>query len=166
MFFQKIATKSLFPIAIAGLMISACSPEAPAASEQAPAQTTPVSHGPDTREKLHLNAKQRHHVLTEMRQLLSSTQGVIDGIAHDDMVAIAEAAALSGPMGKATVDMRMRDAFPEGFRPMGKAIHVEFGQIAEMAGSGASKEEISTKLADAMNLCVACHSTYQIELVE
>ncbi|PHR60888.1 MAG: hypothetical protein COA47_06690 [Robiginitomaculum sp.] len=149
--------------ALLAVALTGCSQEA---TPPASSATDHDAHALDQREKLHLTEEQRHHVLIEMRQMLASTQGMIAGIADDDMTAIAVAAKLSGPKAKTTIDMQMRDVLPDGFRPMGKAIHVEFGQMAELASTGASKEQITAKLADAMNLCVACHNTYQIELVE
>ncbi len=149
--------------ALLAIALTACSQEAaPPASNTADHN----AHKLDQRKKLHLTGEQRHHVLTEMRQMLASTQGVIAGIADDDMAAVAAAAKLSGPKAKTTIDMQMRDVLPDEFRPMGKAIHMEFGQMAELASTGTSKEQITAKMANAMNLCVACHNTYQIELVE
>jgi len=119
---------------------------------------------PDQRKMLKMNILQRHHVLTEMRQLLASTQGVLEGIAENDMEKVAEAAALSAPKAPKTVDFRMKDVLPPDFRQMGKAAHVAFGDMAQKARNGARKEDIAMDLADTLNTCVACHSTFQVSV--
>lgn len=122
------------------------------------------STNPDQRQALIMNAKQRHHVLTEMRQLLATTQGVVEGLAEDDMEKVAQAAALSAPQAPKTVDFRMKDVLPPDFLQMGKAAHVAFGDMEQKAKNGATKEEITRDLADTLNICTTCHSTFQVVL--
>jgi len=146
------------------MLFSACDETREHEEREEHAQTSEHSLNPDQRKILHMNVKQRHHVLTEMRQLLASTQGVLEGIAENDMGKVAQAAALSAPKAPKTVDFRMKDVLPPDFRQMGKAAHVAFGEMEQKAKNGASKEEIAMEIADTLNTCVACHSTFQVSV--
>ena len=154
--------------------VSACSEaagptaEAPVIAHEAgpgSAATDPL----DTREILALNAEQRQHVLVEMRGLLLATQGVIEGLAEDDMAAVQTAASAVGMNALHTVEsqanmkrLRMRETAPKEFMTLGMGVHKSFDEIAQMAADGVPAKDIQLKLVDTMNNCMACHSAYQI----
>ena len=123
----------------------------------------------DEREVLPLNQLQREQVLNEMRGLLVATQGVIEGLAHDDMQAVQEAAKSASMKADGTVEskanmkrLQMGKVLPPEFRQLGQGVHVAFGEMAQMAADGKPAKDIQLKLAETMNSCVACHSAYQI----
>ncbi len=123
----------------------------------------------DQREILPLNQLQRQHVLEEMRGLLVATQGIIEGLANEDMEMVAKSASSAGMKSRQTVENRanmqrlqMGRVLPAEFRKMGRAAHMGMDEISEMAKQGKSAKEIQLKLVDIMNTCVACHSAYQI----
>ncbi len=158
-----------FAIGLFGVL-GACAPqttkEAAAKASPAPAQEVVRL---DEREILPLNQMQRQHVLDEMRGLLIATQGVVEGLARDDMEMVAEAAKAASMRGRGTVErpnnmkrLRMGQVLPPEFRQMGRATHEAFGEMAQMAADGKPAKDIQLKLVDTMNNCVVCHAAYQI----
>ena len=155
--------------------LSACSAQvseeqaaqlAPIVTQEAVAQETVRL---DEREILPLNQMQREFVLAEMRGLLVATQGVIEGLALEDMQMVQEAAAAAGMEAQGTVEnkqnmqrLRMGQVLPPEFGQMGQATHIAFGEITKMAADGKPAKDIQLKLVDTMHACVACHSAYQI----
>ena len=123
----------------------------------------------DEREVLPLNPLQRQQVLAEMRGLLVATQGVIDGLARDDMKLVAAAAAPASLKGHGSVENKanmkrlgLKNVLPAEFRQMGRGVHLSFSEIEQMANDGKTAKEIQLYLAETMNTCVACHAAYQI----
>ena len=123
----------------------------------------------DKREMLPLNEMQREHVLNEMRGLLLATQGIIEGLANEDMQAVAVAASAVGMQARHTVEnqanmkkLKMRQSVPPEFMKLGRSVHIAMDEIAQMAKDGRPAKEIQLKLANTMNACTACHSAYQI----
>ena len=51
---------------------------------------------PDGRQAIVLSADEKNLILAEMRTMLGSVQGVVDGIANKDMKRVAQAARQSG----------------------------------------------------------------------
>lgn len=164
-------------VVIIGLLgaLTACSAQvseeqaaqlAPAVTQEVAAQETVRL---DEREILPLNQMQREFVLAEMRGLLVATQGVIEGLALEDMQMVQEAAAAASMEAQGTVEnkqnmqrLRMGQVLPPEFGQMGQATHIAFGEITKMAADGKSAKDIQLKLVDTMHACVACHSAYQI----
>jgi len=123
----------------------------------------------DTREILPVNQLQRQHVLEEMRGLLGATQGMIEGLAENDMDAVQTAASAVGMNAMHTVEnqknmkrLKMGQAVPPEFRQLGQGVHKSFDEMAQMAADGKSAKDIQLKLAETMNACTACHATYQL----
>jgi len=133
------------------------------------APAVPAAERLDTREILPLNQLQREHVLVEMRGLLGATQGMMKGLAENDMEAVQEAASAVGMNAMHTVEnqknmkrLRMGQAVPPEFRQLGQGVHRSFDEMAQMAADGSSAKDIQLKLVKTMDDCVACHAQYQI----
>ena len=98
-------------------------------------------------------------VLTEMRAMLASVQGVTDGVARSDAEAIRRAAAASGMATAA--DPALEKVLPEEFLRLGMATHMAFDSLAANAAAG---PEASMKaLAGITSTCVACHAAFRLE---
>lgn len=157
---------------IIGLLgaLSACAPQATEEKAAEVAQeVAQVVERLDRREILPLNQMQRESVLAEMRGLLIASQGVIEGLALDDMQMVQDAANAASMKANGTVEnkqnmkrLRMGQVLPPEFRQMGQGTHMAFSEIAQMAADGKPAKDIQLKLVDTMNTCVACHSAYQI----
>lgn len=87
----------------------------------------------DAREAITLSRTERDLVLGEMRLMLESTEGVVAGLAANDMVAIEQAAARSSPSAPGTVDRALHGVLPEAFLHSGAAAHGGFADIARLA---------------------------------
>lgn len=117
----------------------------------------------DERTAVHLTTGERLHVLEEMRGLLQSTQGIIEGLARDDMDLVQKSALAAGTGGRRTTENQaMHKKMPKEWMMLGMKAHKSMDEIAQMAADGKPAKEIQLKLVDAMNACTACHSAYQI----
>jgi cytochrome c556 len=114
----------------------------------------------DTRQIVPLNAAETAMVAAQMRQMLASVQGIADGLARNDMKAVAEAASSSGPSMMKGLPVQIRKKFPESFAQMGMATHKAFEQIAHEA-SMKDPGPVLEQLSAAMQNCLACHATYR-----
>ncbi len=120
------------------------------------------SEGLDSRSPLALSREENFHVRAEMHGLLTATQGVIAGLAEDDMAKVQAAAAPAGLQAPGTVELRLAKKLPEPFRKLGKNTHVAFDEIGAMAANGRPTKEIQLYLAQTMNNCTSCHETYRL----
>ena len=90
---------------------------------------------PDGRIDLRLTAEERAQFLAEMRQMLASIQGILEGIGSGDRERIAAAARQSGnTMARATPDT-VRAKLPPAFREIGGPTHMLFEELAIRAES-------------------------------
>ena len=150
----QIAAKSIVASVMAGL----CGVGLAGATEPQPAD-------PDARQVISLNAAQRHHVLEEMREFLTATQGIVEGLADGDREWAAEAARAAGPKGPGGGGgraLRMREVLPTEFHQLGQSTRQQFLAIAELAESDASDEELLGALSANLATCNACHGVYRI----
>lgn len=114
----------------------------------------------DGRTPIQLPIKERDAVLAEMRMMLGSVHGVIDGAARSDTSAIRVAAAASG-MAMAA-DPALEHMLPKAFLQLGMATHGAFDSLAANASGGPSVA--IKRLAGLTSTCVACHAAYRLEL--
>jgi len=114
----------------------------------------------DSRTPIQLPVEARDAVLAEMRLMLGSVQGVIDGVARQDTAAIRTAAAASGLVMAA--DPALEQVLPQSFLLMGMATHQAFDSLAANASAGPAAAV--QRLADITGRCVACHAVYRLEL--
>lgn len=116
----------------------------------------------DGRTAVILEPAEREAVLGEMRLLLETTQTIVAALANDDLAAVEAAARPIGSAAIATVDFRLRAKLPLEFKQLGFGTHYAFDDIANMAKEGKPAKEIQQKLAETMNNCIACHSSFQL----
>lgn len=117
----------------------------------------------DERKPVYLSAGERQHVLAEMRGLLQSTQGVIEGLATDDMDMVQKSALAAGTGGRKTTENNiMHKKMPKEWMMLGKAAHKSMDEIAGMAADGKPAKEIQLKLVRAMDHCMACHTAFRL----
>jgi hypothetical protein len=144
----------------------------------------------DTRQPVRLTAMQRDMVLTEMRGLLTSVNGILRGLAARDtalMRASAESAGMAAMMRGEGMGMGMRmggagggmhggagmgaggrgmgPMMPAEFRTLGHSTHAAFDSLATSISAGAGADTVLTRLALITNNCLACHATYRLEVL-
>ena len=118
---------------------------------------------PDGRQAIVLNADERNLILAEMRTMLGSVQGVVDGIASKDMKRVAQAARQSGSAVAAQVPAGLMGKLPLGFKQLGHTAHQGFDEIVVGAESGEPGDLMLARLGERLKNCVACHATYRLE---
>ena len=117
----------------------------------------------DTRERILLPAPARNMVLAEMRQMLVSMEGVLAGLAREDMAAAADAARASGMAAAVDVAPDIAVLLPDAFIQLGTATHQGYDELAETLEAGASQQEVLAAFAELTRNCVACHETWRID---
>jgi cytochrome c556 len=114
----------------------------------------------DNRIDLGLTAEERTEFLTEMRTMLASIQGILQGIGENDRERIAEAARRSGNrMARATPDA-VRAKLPQAFRDLGGPTHMLFEELAVRAETD-DMDSLASAAAVIMNQCLACHAMFR-----
>jgi cytochrome c556 len=112
----------------------------------------------DPRTPVQLTAEQRNAVLAEMRTLLGSISGVLNGVARSDGAAIRDAALPSG-MAEAA-DPALEKLLPAGWLELAGRTHKGFDDLAEGAKRG--PEGAVARLAGVTEACVTCHARYRL----
>lgn len=120
---------------------------------------------PDGRTVVLLAPDERDLVLTEMRGMLGTVQGMVDGVKGGNLKQVAQAARASGMAAAADVNPALMAKLPLEFKELGLSVHKRFDEIAAEADSGASREQMLASLSTQLSTCVACHASYRIEAV-
>lgn len=119
--------------------------------------------GSDGRTAIVLQTAERDLILSEMRGLLSATQGVLEGANQADMQRIIKASSAAGMKGAADVNPALMAKLPMEFKSLGMSVHQDMDAIANAAEKGAAAAEILKMTANTMNKCIACHSAWQLK---
>lgn len=119
--------------------------------------------GRDGRSAIVLQSTERDLILSEMRGLLSATQGVLDGANQGDVQLIVKAASDVGMKGAADVNPALMAKLPLEFKSLGMSVHRDMDDIAKAAASGTATADILKMTAATMNKCIACHSAWQLK---
>lgn len=117
----------------------------------------------DGRQAIDMTEDEKNLVLTEMRGMLASVQGVTAGIANKDMKRVAQAARQSGSAVAAQVPATLMAKLPLQFKQMGMAAHQGFDEIVVGAESGEPEDMLLSRLGERLNNCVACHATFRLQ---
>jgi hypothetical protein len=122
----------------------------------------PINKLADTRTSLGLNPEERAQFLSEMRQMLSSIQGILQGISSEDRAMIAEYATLSGNrMARATPDS-VRNRLPQAFKDIGGPTHMMFEELVIRADTD-EMAMLVKQTATLMNQCLSCHAQFRAD---
>lgn len=120
----------------------------------------------DGRQAILLTEGERNLVLAEMRGMLESVQGVVEGIAQRDMKRVAVAARLSGTASTQQVPVSLMAKLPLAFKQMGQVTHRDFDEIALRAEGGEPEEMLLERLGERLKNCIACHATFRLPEAE
>jgi hypothetical protein len=119
--------------------------------------------GSDNRTAVVLAAGERELILSEMRNLLGSVQGILDGINHGDMKQTSSAARAVGMASAADVNPALMAKLPMPFKQLGMSVHHDMDDLAQAAESGIPAAELQTMLTNTLSKCVACHASWQLK---
>ncbi len=117
----------------------------------------------DTRQRLVLAPAQRDKILAEMRLMLGSVGGIVQGLATDDLAAAEKAARASGMAVAADVDPQIKKLLPQQFLELGMQTHRGFDKLADQIKTGGGRDDTIRGLAVLTGNCVACHATYRLD---
>lgn len=116
----------------------------------------------DKRHNLNLTASERAEFLSEMRSMLGSVQGVIQGISTEDREAIAKFARISGNQMARATPASVRAKLPPSFQVLGEPTHLAFEELAIRAQTD-DMDMLAKHLAKTMNYCMACHAAFKVK---
>ncbi len=124
-------------------------------------QTAP---GTDGRKVVKLSPQERALVLMEMRGLLQSTHGVIEGLSREDLALVAKSARAGGMAAAADVNPALMAKLPLEFKQLGMSVHQGMDDIAMAAEQGEKSTVILQRMSNQLARCVACHSAWQLPM--
>lgn len=115
----------------------------------------------DARIDLKLTPEERVEFLAEMRHMLGSIQGIMQGIGESDRTRIAAAARQSGNRMARATPASVRAKLPQAFRDLGGPTHMMFEELAVRAETD-DMDSLARDAANLMNQCMACHATFRV----
>jgi cytochrome c556 len=115
----------------------------------------------DQRQVVPLTEPERVLVAAKMRIMLTSVEGIAEGLAHGDTKAVVEAASRSGTHMMKELPAQIRKKFPPPFARLGMATHRLFDQIAHDTKSVKNPAPTLMRLGEAIQRCNACHAAYR-----
>ncbi|MEW6313802.1 MAG: hypothetical protein AB1513_07125 [Pseudomonadota bacterium] len=121
-----------------------------------------TTSGTDNRTAIVLQAGERDLILTEMRGLLASVHGIVQGAARGDPKQIAQAARASGMAAAADVNPALMARLPLPFKSLGMSVHEDMDALAAAAETGQSTPELMKMLSTTLEKCVGCHANWQL----
>ncbi len=121
-------------------------------------QTVPSQ---DARTAVVLNEAERDQILAEMRHLLKSVHGVLQGVSTQDLSAAGKSARAAGMAMAADVNPLLMAKLPLAFKAMGMSVHRDFDGLADGIQSGERSEQVLKRLAELTSRCTACHELYR-----
>ncbi len=123
----------------------------------------PHGSSADTRQRLVFAPAQRDMILTEMRLMLASVSGILQGVANNNLLTAEKAARASGIKEAADVDPHIKARLPEPFLELAMHTHRGFDSLADQIKAGSSQADIIRSLATLTGNCVACHAAYRLD---
>ncbi len=119
--------------------------------------------GTDNRTAVVLGASERELILSEMRGLLSATQGILDGINQGNMQQVAQSSRSAGMAAAADVNPVLMAKLPLPFKSLGMSVHHDMDDLAKAAENGKLAAELQQMLTSTLLKCVACHAAWQLK---
>lgn len=116
----------------------------------------------DGRTLLVLDEAEKALVLTEMRTMLLSVEGIVTALPDNDLEVVADAARKSGMGMQKDIPGSLMMKLPLEFKQLGMATHTGFDEIAAAAGDGETTQMILDRLGENLSRCVACHALYRV----
>ena len=115
----------------------------------------------DSRISLKLSEEEKSELLSEMRQMLASIQGIVTGIGTEDRDLIMRSASHSGNRMARTTPQSIRQKLPQSFKELGGPTHMMFEELVIRAETDdmATLAEFTGQL---MQQCLSCHAKFKV----
>lgn len=127
-----------------------------------PACRTKAVQSSDTRTAVVVPVEARDAILTEMRTMLGSMNGILSAVVNGDTASIRSAAVAAGTAMAA--DPTLEKILPEQFLRMGMNTHQQFDSLAAAIVGPAARDAAIARLARLTGNCVSCHALYRLEV--
>jgi hypothetical protein len=114
----------------------------------------------DRRISLGFTEPEQSQFLGEMRQMLASIQGIIEGIATEDREKIIEAARYSGNRMARETPMSIKQKTPQSFKAIGGPTHMMFEELVIRAETD-DMETLTAFTGELMKQCLRCHAMFK-----
>lgn len=122
------------------------------------------AHADDTRTPIVLSAPEVSAIYAEMRGFLEAVQRISDGLAENDMKAVAAAAHAVGLASSQGVPPALRMKLPMPLKEMGHATHAGFEDLASDAEGLGDAGHGMKQLSQTLQNCNACHASYRLQV--
>jgi hypothetical protein len=122
--------------------------------------------GADERTVVVLAQDERALMLREMRGFVAGLQQVTDGLARDDMQAVAAASGAMGTAKAHDAPLAMLAKLPFEFKTLAFGVHRGFDTIAHDAANGGTAKHALGQLAAVLQQCAECHKRYQVNAAD
>lgn len=120
--------------------------------------------GTDGRTAVVLQVSERDLILSEMRGLLSATQGILEGVNQGDMQRVIKASSAAGMIVASDANPALMAKLPIELKSLGMSVHRDMDAIAKAAENKAPAPEILKMLSNTLTKCVTCHSAWQLKV--
>jgi hypothetical protein len=125
------------------------------------ADTSAPTSGADTRTNLSFTDGEQAVFLAEMRSMLASVQGIMQGMGESDRDAIARFARASGNRMARATPGSIRAKLPPAFSQIGEPTHMMFEELAVRADSD-DMDMLARHLGGILQQCMACHAAFRV----
>jgi hypothetical protein len=116
----------------------------------------------DKRKAVALNAEEKDLVLSEMRHLLFTVNGILKAVTANDKLKVIELSKGAGMSMAADVNPILMAKLPIDFKTLGMGTHKEFDKLALEVESNYSKDFVIKRLSEITNNCIACHTNFRL----
>jgi hypothetical protein len=118
--------------------------------------------GEDGRTVVLLAPAERDLVLTEMRGMLTAVQGVVDGLARDDLALVATSARGAGMAHAVDANPELMARLPLEFKQLGMSVHQGMDELADAAQLGEPAAALLQRTGAQLAKCNACHAAWRL----
>ena len=123
-----------------------------------------VKPSDDGRTAIILLGDERDFVLGEMRGFLETVEGIVTGIAENDMEAVATVATAAGMGSVGGETAALIGKLPLEFKTLGLDTHALFDDLAAAATESNDPAIVTAKLSALMQNCTGCHASYRFDV--
>jgi len=158
----KMKTIAILLLLLIGTAFSSCNEKPKEPKTEQKEKVMPMKHtsmGNDKRISLELNAMQKNHQLTIMRDHLDAVQNIVTLLAAKKYDEASELAY--SRLGSTTEMKLMCSSFGDkNFEQIGFDFHAKADKMSEIFKTKDSEKSLEA-LANTMTSCVQCHATYR-----
>ncbi|MBT3723385.1 MAG: hypothetical protein HOM14_17745 [Gammaproteobacteria bacterium] len=118
----------------------------------------------DGRVAIKVSSKVKIQILEDMRKNLTSIQLIVAALANEDFEQVVKIAGELGSMDHTEEAMMRRKSLSEEYRSLGPQLHMGFQSLSRDARDFGDVQHSLGQLSNVMNVCVACHQGYRLEV--